>query len=62
MPPARYLNKILHVELDWLDEEVSIPNPQASYDYVLGQCPWSWHGRGRCSTLAFLHQAAYRIV
>ncbi|HXL86096.1 MAG TPA: hypothetical protein VN927_02760, partial [Gemmatimonadaceae bacterium] len=29
-----YLNKVLEVELDWLDEEVSIPNSQASYDYV----------------------------
>ena len=38
MPPA-HLNKILAVELDWLDEEVSIPNPQASYDYVLGSVP-----------------------
>lgn len=32
-----YLNKVLEVELNWLDEEVSIPNSQASYDYVLGQ-------------------------
>ena len=32
-----YLNKVLEVELDWLDEEVAIPNSQASYDYVLGQ-------------------------
>lgn len=32
-----YLNKVLEVELNWLDEEISIPNSQASYDYVLGQ-------------------------
>ena len=32
-----YLNKVLEVELDWLDEEVSIPNSRASYNYVLGQ-------------------------
>lgn len=30
-----YLAKVLEVELDWLDQEVSIPNSQASYDYVL---------------------------
>lgn len=30
-----YLAKILEVELGWLDEEVSIPNTQASYDHVL---------------------------
>ncbi len=29
-----YLNKVLEVELDCLDEEVSIPNSQSSYDYV----------------------------
>lgn len=29
-----YLSKVLEVELDWLDDEVSIPNSQASYDYV----------------------------
>lgn len=29
-----YINKVLEVELGWLDEEVSIPNSQASYDYV----------------------------
>jgi hypothetical protein len=29
-----YLNKVLEVELAWLDEEVSIPNTPASYDYV----------------------------
>jgi hypothetical protein len=29
-----YLNKVLEVELNFLDEEVSIPNSQASYDYV----------------------------
>lgn len=29
-----YLTKVLDVELDWLDHEVSIPNSQASYDYV----------------------------
>ncbi|MDP1682974.1 MAG: hypothetical protein Q8L39_14530 [Burkholderiales bacterium] len=29
-----YLSKVLEVELDRLDEEVSIPNSQASYDYV----------------------------
>ena len=29
-----YLTKVLEVELDWLDHEVSIPNSQASYDYV----------------------------
>ena len=29
-----YLNKVLEVELDKLDDEVSIPNSQASYDYV----------------------------
>lgn len=30
-----YLNKVLGVELNALDEEVSIPNSQASYNYVL---------------------------
>ena len=29
-----YLNKVLEVELDWLDHEVSVPNSQASYEYV----------------------------
>ena len=29
-----YLNKILEVELDWLDDEVSLPNSQDSYDFV----------------------------
>lgn len=29
-----YLVKVLETELDWLDHEVSIPNSQASYDYV----------------------------
>jgi hypothetical protein len=29
-----YLNKVLDVELGYLDEEVSIPNSQASYNYV----------------------------
>jgi len=29
-----YLTKVLEVELEWLDHEVSIPNSQASYDYV----------------------------
>ena len=29
-----YLNRILEVELDSLDEEVSIPNSEASYDFV----------------------------
>lgn len=29
-----YLIKVLEVELEWLDREVSIPNSQASYDYV----------------------------
>jgi hypothetical protein len=32
-----YLNKVLELELDCLDEEVSIPNSQASYDYVFGR-------------------------
>lgn len=32
-----YLNKVLEVELNWLDEEISIPNSQSSYDYVLAQ-------------------------
>lgn len=32
-----YLTKVLEVELDRLDEEVSIPNSQASYDYVFSQ-------------------------
>ena len=29
-----YLAKVLETELDWLDQEVSIPNSKASYDYV----------------------------
>jgi hypothetical protein len=29
-----YLAKVLEVELDWLEQEVSIPNSQASYDFV----------------------------
>jgi hypothetical protein len=29
-----YLIKVLEVELDWLDQEVSIPNSPESYDYV----------------------------
>lgn len=29
-----YLSKVLAVELDHLDDEVSIPNSQASYDYI----------------------------
>ena len=29
-----YLAKILETELEWLDQEVSIPNSKASYDYV----------------------------
>ena len=32
-----YLAKVLGVELDHLDAEVSIPNSQASYDYVLDE-------------------------
>jgi hypothetical protein len=32
-----YLNKVLQVELSLLDEEVSIPNSQESYDYVSKQ-------------------------
>jgi len=32
-----YLAKLLEVELDHLDDEVSIPNSQASYDYVFSQ-------------------------
>jgi len=32
-----YLNKVLEVELDWLDREVSVPNSQKSYDYVSDQ-------------------------
>jgi len=32
-----YLAKLLAVELDHLENEVSIPNTQASYDYVLSQ-------------------------
>lgn len=30
-----YLRRVLEVELDYLDAEVSIPNSQASYDYVV---------------------------
>ncbi len=29
-----YLAKVLETELNWLDQEVSIPNSKASYDYV----------------------------
>lgn len=29
-----YLAKVLETEVDWLDQEVSIPNSKASYDYV----------------------------
>jgi hypothetical protein len=29
-----FITKVLHVELDFLDSEVSIPNSQASYEYV----------------------------
>ncbi len=32
-----YLTKLLAVELDHLDDEVSIPNTQASYDFVFSQ-------------------------
>jgi hypothetical protein len=32
-----FLSKVLEVELDWLDQEVSIPNSQASYEYVAEQ-------------------------
>ena len=32
-----YLNKVLERELVWLDEEVSIPNSQASHDFVFQQ-------------------------
>lgn len=32
-----YLGKLLESEIDYLDQEVSIPNSQASYDYVSGQ-------------------------
>jgi len=32
-----YLAKVLEVELNWLDQEVSIPNSEASYDYVLAR-------------------------
>ncbi len=32
-----YLAKLLAVELDHLDDEVSIPNSQASYDFVFSQ-------------------------
>lgn len=32
-----YLARVLEVELDWLDEEVCLPNSEASYEYVLGQ-------------------------
>ena len=54
-----YLNKILEVELDWLDDEVSIPNSPASYDFVFDRlqelklklvslaCSWA-SGSGRC--------------
>lgn len=32
-----YLAKVLESELDWLDQEVSIPNSQAAHDYVFEQ-------------------------
>lgn len=32
-----YLAKVLETELDWLDEEVSIPNSEASYAYVFNR-------------------------
>ena len=32
-----YLKKVLEIEIDLLDKEVSIPNSQASYDYVYDQ-------------------------
>ena len=32
-----YLRRVLERELEYLDEEVSIPNSQASYDYIFGQ-------------------------
>lgn len=32
-----YLNRVLETELDWVDEEVSLPNSQASYDYVFNR-------------------------
>lgn len=32
-----FLSKVLEIELDWLDQEVSIPNSQASYEYVVAQ-------------------------
>lgn len=32
-----YLGKLLESEIDYLDQEISIPNSQASYDYVSGQ-------------------------
>jgi hypothetical protein len=32
-----YLSRVLDVELDWLDQEVSIPNSQASYEHVFAK-------------------------
>lgn len=32
-----YLARVLECELDWLEQEVSIPNSQTAYDYVFGQ-------------------------
>jgi hypothetical protein len=32
-----YLSSVLEVELDWLDQEVSIPNSQASHDHVFAK-------------------------
>lgn len=32
-----YLAKVLERELDWLDQEVSMPNSQAAYNYVFEQ-------------------------
>jgi len=29
-----YLTRVLETEIEWLDQEVSLPNSQASYDYV----------------------------
>jgi hypothetical protein len=32
-----YLARVLEVELEWLDQEVSIPNSAASYEYVVSE-------------------------
>jgi hypothetical protein len=61
MPPA-HLNKILDVELDWLDEEVSIPNRRRATTMSWVSARGLGMGAADASTLAFLHQAAYRIV